>query len=103
VISEVLANAKTESTGEFVEVYNAGATSVDLSGLLLSDGDDTDPLTAFAGGSTTVAAGAYAVIVDAEYDGVYGIPATVTVVTTTDTNLGNGLTRRSRPCPTARH
>ena len=92
VISEVLANPVTESTGELVEVYNAGTGTVDLAGLVLSDGDEHDVLTAFDGGTTSVAAGDYAVIVDLDYDGVYAIDSGVTVVTTADSNLGNGLT-----------
>ncbi len=92
VISEVMANAKTESTDEFVELYNAGSQPVELSGLVLTDGDDVDTLTAFDGGDTTLDPGDYAVVVDPEYGGYYGIEAGVTVVTTGDTTLGNGLT-----------
>ena len=92
VITEVMANPLTESTQEFVEIYNAGTTSVDLSGLKLTDGDEVDTLTAYASGSTTLAAGAYAVIVDPEYASGYTIPSGVTVVTTSDTEVGNGLT-----------
>ncbi len=92
LITEVMSNAKTESTGEFVEIYNAGTGSVDLAGFVLTDGDDVDTLTAFDGGGTTLAGGDYAVVVDPEYDGVYGIAGDVTVVTTGDTTVGNGLT-----------
>lgn len=92
VISEVMANASTESTGEFIEIYNAGSTSVDLAGLIVTDGDDIDTIEAYSGGSTTLAAGEYAVIVDSEYNSDYSIDSSVTVVTTGDTNLGNGLT-----------
>ncbi len=92
VISEVMANAAVESTGEFVELYNAGTAAVDLAGLILTDGDDIDTLEAFGSGSTVVAAGEYAVVVDPEYSGAYGIDSAVTVVTTGDTTIGNGLT-----------
>ena len=92
LISEVLANASTESTGELVELYNAGSASVELAGLVISDGDQQDTLVAFDGSSTTLSAGAYAVIVDPEYDGVYGIDASVPLLTTSDTHIGNGLT-----------
>ncbi len=92
LITEVLANASTESTGEFVEIYNAGTAAVDLLDLVITDGDDDDVISAFDSGSTTVAAGEYAVVVDPEYDGVYSIDSGVTVVTTADTTLGNGLT-----------
>ncbi|MBW1877466.1 MAG: lamin tail domain-containing protein [Deltaproteobacteria bacterium] len=96
VITEVLANAAVEATGEFVEIYNAGGASVDLAGLVFSDGGDLDTLVAWSGGSTTVDSQAYAVLVDPDYDGVYGIDAAVTVVTTADTTLGNGLTTSDR-------
>ena len=92
MITEVMANAKTESTGEFVEIYNGGTAAVDLSGLILTDGDEVDTLQAFDGGDTEVAAGAYAVIVDPDYDGFYSIDPGVIVLTTNDTEVGNGLT-----------
>ncbi len=92
LITEVLANPDVESTGEFVEVLNTGSGPVDLADFLLTDGDRTDPLVAFGGGTTSLAPGAYGVIVDSEYAGQYAIDSTVTVVTTDDTTLGNGLT-----------
>lgn len=92
VVTEVMANAKTESTMEFVEVYNAGTGAVDLAGFKLTDGDEVDTLQAYGGGTTTLQAGAYAVIVDPEYTSGYTIPAGVTLLTTGDTEVGNGLT-----------
>ncbi len=92
MITEVMANAATESTGEYVEIYNAGARHVDLVDLIITDFDDIDVIEAFDGGSTVVAPGEYAVVVDPEYDGTYGIDSAITVVTTGDTTLGNGLT-----------
>ncbi|MFT4975037.1 MAG: hypothetical protein ACI8S6_000924, partial [Myxococcota bacterium] len=92
IITEVMANASTESTGEFVEIYNAGSDSVDLAGLIVTDGDDIDTLQAWDGGSTTLAAGEYAVIIDPDYSGDYTIDSGVTLLTTGDTTLGNGLT-----------
>ena len=92
LITEVMANATTETVLEFVELYNAGGAPVDLAGMIITDGDDDDTIQAFAGGTTVLMPGAYAVVVDPDYDGSYGIDAGVTVVTTGDTNLGNGLT-----------
>ena len=92
LISEVMSNASTESTGEFIEIYNAGSSSVDLDGLIVTDGDDIDIIESYDSGTTTLAAGGYAVIVDSEYAGDYTIDSSVTVVTTGDTTLGNGLT-----------
>jgi Lamin Tail Domain/Periplasmic copper-binding protein (NosD) len=92
IITEVMANAKTETTGEFVEIYNNGSSSVDLAGLVLTDGDDSDALVAYGSSSTVLAAGAYAVVLDADYAGEYTIDSGVVTLTTGDTNLGNGLT-----------
>ena len=92
MITEVMANAETESTGEFVEIYNNSSSTVELVGLILTDGDEADTLEAFDGGTTELAAGEYAVIVDPEYDGFYSIDSGITVVTTNDTEVGNGLT-----------
>jgi parallel beta-helix repeat protein len=92
LITEVLANAATESTGEFVELYNAGGASTDLSELLITDGDDLDTIVGWDGGDTVLTAGGYAVLVDPEYDGAYSIDSDAVLVTTADTNIGNGLT-----------
>jgi hypothetical protein len=96
LISEVLANAAVETRGEAFEIFNQGGSAVDLAGVTISDGDDLDVLQAFQGGTTVLQAGAYAVVVDPDYNGVYAIPAGVTVLTTGDTNLGNGLTTSDR-------
>ena len=92
IITEVMANAATEGTGEFVEIYNNGSTSIDLAGLVLSDGDQADTLQAYGTSSTVLAAGAYAVVVDSEYASDYTIDSSVPLLTTGDTNLGNGMT-----------
>lgn len=92
LITEVMSNAAVESVGEFVEVYNAGGSAVDLAGLYVTDGDDIDVLVAFGASATTLEAGEYAVIVDPDYDGTYGIDAAVTQLTTNDSTVGNGLT-----------
>ncbi|MDP2305414.1 MAG: lamin tail domain-containing protein [Pseudomonadota bacterium] len=92
LVTEVMANAATESTGEFVEIYNAGASPVDLDGFVLTDGDSTDTLRAFGSGSTSLAAGAYAVVLDSDYSSGYTLDASVVLLTTGDTTLGNGLT-----------
>ncbi len=91
LVTEVLANADDEDSGEFIELYNAGADTIDLAGLVVSDGDSNDTLQAYDGGATTLAPGAYAVIIDAEYDSDFTIDSSATVVTTGDTTLGNSL------------
>jgi hypothetical protein len=96
VITEVLANATRESEHEYVEVYNAGVIAIDLAGLLFTDGDTTDTLQAYDGGTTEVQPGEYAMIIDSGYANteadVYGIIGNGTLVTTGDATLGNGLT-----------
>jgi hypothetical protein len=68
VITEVLANsAGSESTQEFVEIYNAGSEDVALAGLAIADkaGGDTLP-------EATLCPGAFALIVPEKYDPAEG-------------------------------
>jgi hypothetical protein len=90
-IAEVMSNPLDEDTGEFIEIYNTGTSDIDLAGLVLSDGTEDDVISAYSGGSTVVPAGGYAVIVDSEYAGEYSIPAGATIVTLSNSTLGNGL------------
>ncbi|MYD25764.1 MAG: hypothetical protein F4X08_08120 [Gemmatimonadetes bacterium] len=106
VISEVLADPHSESKGEFVELYNAGDGPVDLEGWLLGDSRDVnDTITDFTGphdfglAGTVLAPGAYALVVDPDYEGEYnervaaaGDPARLLMLTIKgDRTLGNGL------------
>jgi hypothetical protein len=92
ILSEIMANPSNETTGEFVEIYNAGTTSVDLAGLIITDGDADDTIEAWSGGSTTLAAGEYAVVIDTDYASDYTIDSAVTVVVVDDSRIGNGMT-----------
>lgn len=106
VISEVLADPHSESRGEFVELYNAGDEPVDLEGWPLGDSRDVnDTITDFTGthdtgrAGTVLAPGAYALVVDPDYEGAYneriaaeGDPARLLILTIKgDRTLGNGL------------
>lgn len=106
VISEVLADPHSESKGEFVELYNAGEEPVDLEGWPLGDSRDVnDTITDFTGpydfglAGTVLAPGAYALVVDPDYEGEYneqiaaaGDPARLLMLTVKgDRTLGNGL------------
>lgn|GEM_PF-4519567 len=106
ILSEVLANAQDEDTGEFVELYNKGTTSVDVAGWFLKDTSDiNDTLKDYIGAydigvsGTTIAPGGFAVVVDPDYAGQYNDAirqnaAMSTVVMLTidgDKTLGNGL------------
>ena len=64
VISEILANpaATADSAGEWVEVYNAGSSAVDLQGWTLRDDDPNYPNVHVISSSVPIPAGAYAVL-----------------------------------------
>ncbi len=74
ILNEILANEPGSTTaGEFIELYNRGTASVDLSGWTLSDA--TAVRHTFAAG-TTLAAGARITV----FAGASGIPAGVTAL-----------------------
>ncbi len=94
IINEVMANPVDESRGEYVELYNPTTASVDAAGLVLDDGDATDPVIAYGGGSTLVPAGGYAVILDPGYVSIavgYDIPPTAVLLTVSNAALGSAL------------
>ncbi|MBW1809386.1 MAG: lamin tail domain-containing protein [Deltaproteobacteria bacterium] len=97
VITEVMANPESQTIGEFVEVFNYGDDPVELSGLILSDGDSTDALISVAGKSTQLGAGQYGLIIDPDLipqmEGApYNLDASVpVVVSVANASLGNGL------------
>jgi hypothetical protein len=97
VITEVLANALNEQTGEFVELWNSGGDDIDLTGLVITDGDSTDGLIAWGGGDTILPGGGYALIVDPNYGGQYLVPGGVLLMTTPDATIGNGIANGSDP------
>jgi hypothetical protein len=67
-ITEVLANpAGSETTQEFVEIYNAGSESVALGGLVIEDKVASDPLP-----EATLSPGVFALIVAEKYDPAEG-------------------------------
>lgn len=92
IVSEAMYSPTSTTTGEFIELYNNGLDDVDLTGFTFTDGDSTDTLQKFGSSDTLLAAGEFAVIVDADYvAGSYPIPADVVLMTTADTTLGNAL------------
>ncbi|MGB0589751.1 MAG: lamin tail domain-containing protein [Myxococcota bacterium] len=90
-IMEVMANPLNEDTDEFIELLNYGSEPVDLAAFRISDGDKEEPLVSFDGGTTVVEPGGYALILDAEYAGTYGVAGDVVLLTTPDTSIGTGL------------
>ena len=92
IVSEVMPSPVSATTGEFIELYNNGLDDVDLTGFSFTDGDSTDTLQKFGSSDTLLAAGEFAVIVDADYVAdTYPIPTGVVLMTTADTTLGNAL------------
>ncbi|MCA9515863.1 MAG: lamin tail domain-containing protein, partial [Myxococcales bacterium] len=92
VVSEIMANPIDESSGEYVELYNAGPAPVDLAGWRLGDDDASDPLVAWGGGGTVLAPGGYAVVLDPDDAGdTYAIPAGALRLTVADSAIANGL------------
>jgi hypothetical protein len=87
VITEVLANpAGSETTQEFVEIYNRGSDTQNLGGLLLADKSGSDVLP-----QASLVAGAYAVIVPEGYaaDGKDPAPREGTLVVRVAGRLGS--------------
>lgn len=69
IVNEVESNGGTP--GDWVELYNPTAAAISLSGWVLKDNDDTHTWTIPAG--TSIAAGAYLVLEEAQF--VYGLGA----------------------------
>jgi len=94
VLNEVLANPVDESRGELVELYNPTAAPIDAAGLIIDDGDSTDQLISYGGGSTVVPAGGYAVILDSDYGELspaYDIDGAAILLTIANAAIGSGL------------
>ncbi|KPK89422.1 hypothetical protein AMJ80_09800 [bacterium SM23_31] len=67
IINEVMFNpAGNENHNEFVELYNAGSSAVDLSGWLISDSSGSD-IIIDAGSGTILQPGQYGIVLDPDY------------------------------------
>lgn len=106
VINEVLADPVSESTGEFVELFNTGDTPVDVVGWTLADrADVNDTIGDYDGihdlglSGTVIPPQGYALIVDPDYAGDYNawiqqhadLSVLVMLTVQGDHTLGNGL------------
>ncbi len=91
LITEVMSNPLVERSGEYVELMNLGEAPIDLAGFRLSDGDREDVLQGFDGDAVVPGRGGFALIVDADYEGQYDLPAGAKLLTTGDRTLGNAL------------
>jgi len=96
IFSEIMFNLEGSDTpNEFVEVYNSGTVSVDLSFWQISDKFSTDELVD-GGMGTIIPPERYALIMEGDYDesaGIYLnlIPDSVLIVRVDDNSIGNGL------------
>jgi len=93
-ITEVMFNPNSTNT-EFVEIFNFGSTSIDLSGWRIYDYQDVDTLKDFGQG-IILGSKQFAVIFESDYDtaaGIYKnfIPATALILKVNDTQIGNAL------------
>ncbi len=74
ILTEVMFDpAGSESTDEFVEIYNAGAVPVDLSGWRLGDGTSTDAILPADSADLTLLPGQFGIILDPNY---FTVPST---------------------------
>ena len=96
LITEIMANqAGTESggAGEFIELFNAGTTTVDLNNWWIAVGPQGtysyDQLQSYQSGTMLLLPGEYAVILDPDYDNRYSFPTGTVLVTIGDATLGN--------------
>ena len=111
-INEVMSNplgssgvGSPEDRNEFIEIFNMGPDSIDLSGWEITDFDAVDEIvsfSAFSGNSNTViSAGEFALIMDPEYIDSgenympYGAPPCV-LLTVGNTTIGNGIATTDR-------
>ena len=96
IFSEIMFDLEgSDSPNEFVEVYNSGTDSVDLSYWQISDKFSTDELVD-GGMGTIIPPERYAVILEGDYDEAAGIylnliPDSVLIVRVDDSSIGNGL------------
>ena len=107
-ISEVCSNPPDETSGEFVELYNGSADTINVSGFSITDGDALDQISAWSGSfphsgvvleSTLVPPGGFAVLLEQGYlndPWLEFAPGTV-ILTTGDYALCNGLAASSDP------
>lgn len=91
----------SESTDEFIEIYNSGQTLVNLSGFAIGD-QTIQELLNFPDGISILQPGQYAVIFDLDYfeqSGFYDafIPDSALIVAVQDRTLGSGGLLNSQP------
>jgi len=93
ILSEIMSNPLDEASGEFVELYNGTDEAIDTTGMQLADGDATDPLMPWRGGSPIIPARGYAVVLDPDWPDaqLFQIDPAAVLLSVAPTALGNGL------------
>lgn len=114
IINEVMSNprGRESSSGdknEFVEIYNPDSVSINLTRLMLSDGDEIDTVVPFVDSSIlnlypgvviscdSIPPQGYGIVIDREYldssdvPQPYSFPEGAVLFTTQDNDIGNGL------------
>ncbi len=93
VISEVMFRPKSETQGEFIELYNGTSKAVDLAGWHIADGDEEEALVAWDEEvSTVLEPGEYALILDPDFDvKAARLPRGTVLLTVEDANICDGL------------
>jgi len=96
-LSEIMYNPTgVDYYTEYVEIYNLGAESIDLSGWKITDGSSIDTLISHNGSPPILTPFSFALILDSGYwengNGVYDsvIPGGTLLLTTDDSGLGSG-------------
>jgi len=96
IFSEIMFDLQgSDSPNEFVEIYNSGTDSIDLSLWQINDRFSTDELVD-GGMGTIIAPERYALIMEGDYDEATGIylnliPNSVLIIRVDDSSIGNGL------------
>ena len=88
VFNEIMIDPENDNTGEFIEIYNAGDSVIDLRDLYLCDAQDTDRVLVFP--DSLLLPGMYGLILDPDYTGEYNdlIPDSIPLFTISDSRFG---------------
>ena len=88
LLNEFMIDPDNDNTGEFIEIYNAGDSFVDMSRFFICDAQDTDAVIPFP--DSLLLPGQYGLILDPDYFGEYDffIPDSIPRFTITDSRFG---------------
>ena len=88
LFNEFMIDPENDNTGEFIEIYNAGDTLIDLRNCYLCDAQDTDAVIVFP--DSLLKPGEYGLILDPDYAGEYDdlIPDNIPRFSISDSRLG---------------